>query len=547
MTRPLTRSLEPPSSDQSCWCWRTFNGPAARRCSFSPFSWSRPPKAGYSSSVRTAQRHRTGLEPLERAIAPLYRLDGVTRIDLEGLDAQDITDYLVRVSGLSTSRARSLASDLRDQTGGNPFFLRELWRDVAAHGWPQDAGFAAPETVRHTIETRLDRLAAPHREVLELAAVIGEEFDVVTLVAASDWTHDTTLESIDAAVDAGLVEPEPGVDASYRFPHALARSAVLGLLASARRAHEHARIAEVIEARSPDSDRYVQQLAYHYAGAYTLGYTGQAVRYLLEAAGLADRSLAHEDAARYLEQAAQLTQDASERDTLLLDASRSRLLGGDSARARDLAERVSVGGSPRNRVRGAVAFEAASWRPGLPGERSVELLSAALAGIERDPSDPDYVRAVASLGRALAFTGATDEARALGGRAIGLAEALGDDRLLADTLQASLWHGLRPSDTPEKLERATRLSELAHGTGDLGQLGPAAYFRGAIAYLQGDLRSMQSAYGDLVRTARATGQEFFSYMAGCTEYAQQFITGDFSAAERTAVTVPGDGGVVWYR
>jgi DNA-binding CsgD family transcriptional regulator len=486
------------------------------------------------ASHRTTAPDRS--QPLAQALAPLYRLDGVRRLDLAGLDTEDITDYLIREGGVSAHRARAFAAVLRDQTGGNPFFLRELWRDLAARGGPaalRTTDFQAPESVRHTIEARLARLAAPHREVLELAAVIGEEFDSTTLVAASDWTHDTTLEALDAAVDSGLVEPAAGPDGLFRFQHALARQAVLGLLASSRRAHEHARVAQVIEARFPSSDRYVRALAYHYSGAHTLGFADKAVRYLIAAAGVADRSLAHDDAARSLEQAASLSEDADERDTLLLAASRSHLLGADFSRARELAERVATTGSARHRVRGAIAYEAAAWRPGHSGQRSVELLSAALAAIDRQPADPDYVRAIASLGRALAFTDSTDEARALGRRAIELAEALGDDHLLADTLQASLWHGLQPRDAPGKLERATRLSVLAHRTGDLGQLGPAAYYRGSISYLRGDPASMAGARDDLVLTARATGQDFFGYMAGCIDYARHFIAGEFAAAERT--------------
>ena len=477
---------------------------------------------------------------LEQAIAPLYRLDGVRRVDLVGLDADEISDYLVREGGLSPGRARVWAPVLREQTGGNPFFLRELWRDLAAAEDPavtHSSDLQAPASVRHTIESRLRRLAAPHREVLELAAVIGEEFDTGTLVAASDWTYDTTLEAVDAAVAAGLVEPASGQEGSYHFPHTLARSAVLGLLASSRRAHEHARVAQVIESRPAESGRDVQRLAYHYSGAHTLGYADKAVRYLVEAAGVADRSLAHDDAARLLEQAAALTDDADARSTHLLAASRSHLLAADFARARELAEQVATHGSPRQRVRGAIAFEAGAWRPGLPGKRSVELLTDALASIDRSAQDPDYVRALASLGRALAFTGATDEAQALGTRAIDLAEGVDDESLLADTLQASLWHGLRPRDAPGKLERATRLSELAHRTGDLTQLGPAAYYRGAISYLRGDLGSMDRAYADLTLTARATGQGFFGYMAGCMEYAHTFVAGEFAAAERVSTTL----------
>ncbi len=477
---------------------------------------------------------------LEQAIAPLYRLDGVRRIDLVGLDAEEISQYLVREGGLPPGRARAWAPVLREQTGGNPFFLRELWRELAASGDPtimRSSEFTAPASVRHTIESRLRRLAAPHREVLELAAVIGEEFDTATLVAASDWTYDTTLEAIDAAVDSGLVEPASGQEGSFHFPHALARSAVLGLLGSSRRAHEHARVAQVIEARPAASGRDVQRLAYHYSGAHTLGYADKAVRYLVEAAGVADRSLAHEDAARLLEQAAALTVDTDERNTHLLAASRSHLLAADFARARELAEQVATQGTPRQRVRAAIAFEAGAWRPGLPGKRSVELLTDALAAVERSPDDPDYVRALASLGRALAFTGATDEAHALGTRAIELAEGVADEALLADTLQASLWHGLRPRDAPGKLERAVRLSDLAHRTGDLSHLGPAAYYRGAISYLRGDLDSMDRAYADLALTARATGQGFFGYMAGCVEYARTFVAGEFGAAERVSTSL----------
>ncbi len=485
-------------------------------------------------SHRTTAPDRS--RPLMHTIAQLYRLDGVRRIDLAGLDIEEIADYLVHEAGASASRARVFATVLRDQTGGNPFFLRELWRDLATRGGLatlRSTDFQAPESVRHTIERRLDRLAKPHRDVLELAAVIGEEFDSVTLVEASGWAHDTTLEALDAAVGAGLVEPADGADGGYRFPHSLARQIVLNLLPSPRRAHEHAQVAQVIERRFPGSDRYVRQLAYHYAGAHTLGLADKAVRYLVEAARVAERSLAHDDAARSLELAASLAADPDERDALRLDASRSYLLAADFARSRDLAEKVATVGSPRHRLRAAVAFEAASWRPGHPGHRSVELLSAALAGVDRDPTDPDYVRAVASLGRALAFTGSTDEARAHGVRAIEMAEALADDQALADALQASLWHGLRPRDAPGKLERATRLSLLARRTGHFEQLGPAAYYRGAISYLRGDPASMDAAHGDLIHTARATGQDFFAYMAGCMEYARHFVAGDFVAAERS--------------
>ncbi len=74
-------------------------------------------------------------DELTYAIADLYRLDGVRRIDLPGLSTDEVTQYLVAEGGLPLRRAREYATVLRDQTGGNPFFLREVWRGRRSLIW----------------------------------------------------------------------------------------------------------------------------------------------------------------------------------------------------------------------------------------------------------------------------------------------------------------------------------------------------------------------------------------------------------------------------
>jgi DNA-binding CsgD family transcriptional regulator len=486
---------------------------------------------------RTTAPDRSGL--LAATIAQLHRLDGVRRMDLAGLDTEDIADYLARDGRVPAHRLRTTAAVLRDQTGGNPFFLREVWRDRSARGSRTSRGtpVPAPASVRDTIAARLDRLTAPARQSLELAAVIGEDVDAATVLAATEWGHDTTLDALDEAVSSGLLEPVGASGGMFRFPHSLARQAVLELMPASRRARQHARVAEVVEASAPPSDRRAQRLAFHYAQAQALGHADKAVQYLTAAAEAAARSLAHEDAATWFEQAASLTADPAAEERLRQSAADSHLLGGDFARARSLYEVVATTAAPRERLAAALGYEAASWRPGLPGHRAVELLTDALAAIPADPADPLYVRAVASLGRALAFTGAVEQADVLGRRAVELARALRDDGLLAHALQTSLWNGLRPQDAPGKLARATELFALADRLGDLGQLGPAAYYRGVISYLQGEPAGWAQAHDDLVRMARGTGQGFFGYMAGCLRYARQFVTGEFADAQRTCTAL----------
>ncbi len=484
------------------------------------------------ATSRSTAPDRSGV--LVHAVAQLYRLEGVRRLDLGGLDTEDIASYLADEADVTPLRARVPAAILRDQTGGNPFFLREVWRDLAGRGGLaalRSGSFSAPESVRDTLQSRLERLDQPHRQVLELAAVIGEEFELGTLLAAGEWTPVTTLAAIDDALAFGLLEPSPRMEGEYRFPHAVARQTVLELMPTPRRAAEHARVAVALEEAVGEPP--VRRLAHHYANARVLGHTDKALHYLLEAARLADSSLAHQEAGRWYEQAAGLSDEPEQRDLHRIQAAHSYLLGGDFAHARDLYEQVSSSVTPRTRVLAAVGFEAASWRPGRPGHRAVELLTAALDQIAHDEHDPLYVQALASLGRALAFTGATEQAGSVGGRAVELARRLGDERLLADALQASLWLGLRPQDAPAKLARATELSDLADQTGDLGHLGPAAYFRGVVSYLSGDPAGVERARQDLLRSARGTGQEFYAYMAGCLDYGRQLAAGQFETAERS--------------
>ena len=98
-----------------------------------------------------------------------------TCLRLTGLDADDVAALLT--AQLGSPGDRSLASAVHDRTGGNPFFVVELSRwMVGAHDLHLDR-VPVPPSVGEVLRTRLDRLPAATREVLELAAVAGREVD----------------------------------------------------------------------------------------------------------------------------------------------------------------------------------------------------------------------------------------------------------------------------------------------------------------------------------------------------------------------------------
>ncbi|MFB9318269.1 ATP-binding protein [Cryptosporangium minutisporangium] len=468
--------------------------------------------------------HRTTMPDRSQALVDLiagqYRLDGVRRLDLAPLDTESIADYLVATSGVPVPRAMRTAVLLRDRTGGNPFYLRELCREAGA------VEARAPQAVTDALGQRIRGLSAQQRTTLTVAAVLGEEVDaseVVPLVRGADG-----LPALDDLVDAGLLDVARDRTEVYRFVHELVRQAALDALPSLERAEHHERAALLLEARGAP----VRRLAHHFAGASLLGHGDAAVRYLAEAADIADRCLAHAEAAGLFEQAAAHSTDAPRRDALLARAAHSHLLACEFAEARDLYRRLTDAGDPERRLVATMLFEEVAWYTADSGPAVLALLRRAIADAQVDEAHPQYVAALASLARATSQSGAADAAEALAAQAITAARAAGDPVRLGTALAASVQIGNHPTVNDVKQARAEELADVAAQTGQWLLLGPSAYHRCTLAYQRGDAGELAAARVDVERTAVAAGHRYWSHIAGCAAYGVAVIEARFDDAIR---------------
>jgi predicted ATPase len=422
--------------------------------------------------------------------------------------------------------------------GATRFFRRETWRDVIDRSGAvsrRPLVESAPVSIRETLQRRLSGLAAGEREVLEAAAVLGEGGDVRALITACQGEAGEVLSALDTAARFGFLATEELARRRVGFPHALTRQAVLDLVNPSRRMLLHARIGDVLQSAGTDSPQVVLQLAYHYAMASALGYGGRAAEYLVLSAREAERSLAFEDAAAWYSQGADLCEGSErEREEIRFAAARCHVRAGDFASAMDMCQRLSASRDPRMRLRAAIGYEDAAARPGLPGAHACALLTRALDDVPADPDDSEYVRALASLGRAMALTGAADKARALGEQALEYAGRIGDEQLILHALRAMMIHAREPESLGTCLAIATEVARLARECEDWDGLGESATFRSAIAYLNADPVAWADGLADLDLAGRKTGQPLGRYLRGCNDYAQAFLRGDFAAAERTA-------------
>jgi tetratricopeptide (TPR) repeat protein len=144
---------------------------------------------------------------------------------------------------------------------GNPFFLEELVRGVAA-GEAQ-----LPETVIGMVQTRLDALGPDASRVLRAASIFGDTFHVHGVASLLGPQEEIDVErTIHTLVDREVMQPRvDGAAREYAFRHALVRDASYATLTESDRILGH-RLAGAWLENTGESDPMV--LAKHFdAGA----------------------------------------------------------------------------------------------------------------------------------------------------------------------------------------------------------------------------------------------------------------------------------------
>lgn len=269
--------------------------------------------------------------------------------------------------------------------------------------------------------------------------------------------------------------------------------------------------------------------------------------YLERAADTARARLSYTDAARLFERAASHAATASRRDALLLACGQAHLQATNVERARQLAEQVTVTGTPEQVLKAAVVFESASWQTNTHQPRSVELLTAALARTEGAGPDRDRIVATAALARAVSFTERPGRAAALRADAIRRARDIGEPALLAVVLSISLLDGGGEDGLTDRLRLADELTGLVDDLGDVQYLGPAAFHRCLCHYVLGDPAAVDVAYLDLVRMTRATNEPYWTLAVSVMSFGLHVMRCEFAEAalalEQTArLSTTADGG-----
>jgi class 3 adenylate cyclase/predicted ATPase len=245
----------------------------------------------------------------------------VTALSLSRLGRRQGGVLVARVAGGKPLPPEVLGQILV-RTDGVPLFVEELTKAVLESGLLREEGdryaltgplppLAIPATLQDSLMARLDRLA-PIKEVAQVAACLGREFDHAVLAAVSPLPEPALSGALDQLVEAELIFRR-GVppEASYIFKHALVCDAAYQSLLKSRRQQLHGRIASVLEARFPElAETQPEVLAQHCAEA---GLTEKAVAYWHQAGKLAAQRSALAEAVTQLHRGLELLPRLSDR------------------------------------------------------------------------------------------------------------------------------------------------------------------------------------------------------------------------------------------
>ena len=173
-------------------------------------------------------------------------------LNLPPLSQQEI-ELLIKQT-LGEIPSKEVIQKITQESGGNPFVLMESLRWYVEK-YPQrslqDVISEMPlsSSVNHLLRTRLIGMDPFHREILNTAAVIGNQFTIDLIAETNECTHPAAADAFDQLEKERLIKTVTKFDpiGGYTFSHPRLRSILLNDMSDARKQYKHLQIAHYLE------------------------------------------------------------------------------------------------------------------------------------------------------------------------------------------------------------------------------------------------------------------------------------------------------------
>lgn len=446
------------------------------------------------------EQGREGNTVLPGVVRSLTASQDATLQRIESLTRSDLAELLHRAFALEPDAAEHHAAELWSHTRGNPFFVDESLKALAAAGRIRKAGdrwlvddtrpATLPPTVRDAVRVRLDQLEPDARRVAEIASIVEARASLTLLGTVSAISATALADAIDTLCATRIFVEYRSRDAvEYEFGHPIIQATVRGTLTAARERLLHVAVASALEViHGPMIVNHAVEMARHLVLGEEAGRDARTLGYLAAAGRDALSRRADLEAARCLHDALAIAEtigDDVSCAALLEELATARVRLGESSQAVALWRRALSLADARNdqraraRLLHLLAQDAARTGDASGG---LSLLGEAEQAAMALPRRDLVVRIGVARAKMQQALGRHHDATQTIATAIAMAETLGDTALLARAHQTALqlyaWTG------PALIARAhgARALSLANEAGDR-EVAWAAHW--AMAMLEG--------------------------------------------------------------
>ncbi|HUA36269.1 MAG TPA: adenylate/guanylate cyclase domain-containing protein [Candidatus Binataceae bacterium] len=486
-----------------------------------------------------------------------------TQLRLDPLGAESSAELLNALLG----EGRDLAALKRvvfEKTEGNPFFMEEIVQALFEEGALLRNGavklarslnsIEIPATVQAVLASRIDRLPAEEKDLLNTLAVIGKEFSLELVRETTGKSDDELLRMLANLQAAEFIYEQPALaDITYVFKHALSQQVAYGSALQERRKVLHERIGRALESRFPAiAETQPELIAHHFTEA---GLANEAIPHWQHAAERAVQRGSNPEAITYvkhglglLEKLMQETDRHQQREDnqrqyalfFLLAEAQSNLGEHLEAQATFIraAKFAQLLQSTELLVRAARELaRMASWY-GVDAVPAVDFLEDAL---RTAPTGDQALRikTLSALGLALAATGQGKEAKETARAAVALARSFADPELLSESLEGALLAFQGPETTDQRLAYASELMQLWHANEKKGAYHDRAYTLASWGLFSchlelGNMRPFDDELDDWIRYEEKWQERFEISTARAYRAMRALMRGDFAGSERLA-------------
>ncbi|WP_434688166.1 AAA family ATPase [Pseudanabaena minima] len=214
------------------------------------------------------------MHPIRQMIENIQRANGViNQLYLSALNLSDINHLIADTLHCSTIDALPLAELVQQKTGGNPFFINEFLKtlhseellrfDYRSRQWQwliaQIEDQRITDNVVSLMAGKIQKLSDHTQQLLQISACIGNQFDLDTLVLASERSPIEIIPALRESICEGLIRPlNPDYQSihyeielinchhviAYRFVHDRIQQAAYSLISEVHQAVIHQRIGQ---------------------------------------------------------------------------------------------------------------------------------------------------------------------------------------------------------------------------------------------------------------------------------------------------------------